>query len=269
MADTIKISNGMKYIDIHSHLAFEDYDSDREEVLARMKNNQVGTIIIGTDLNESKKAVNMAEQNENIWAAIGMHPGLCGKPEKTFFDEKEFEELISSPKVVAIGECGLEYFHIKKEDTGEQQKELFESQIKFAIKHNKALMLHCRDSYDDVLDILESYKREYGEKLWGNSHFFAGNLEQAKKFLNLGFTLSFTGVVTFARDYDETIKYVPQNSIMSETDAPFVAPIPYRGKRNEPSYVIEIVKKLAEIRGEDLNILNNAILTNFRRVFAT
>lgn len=257
----------MKYVDIHCHLAFPDYDADRVDVIKMMKEKEVGAITVGTDLEKSKKAVEVAEANENIWATIGMHPGLCNKPQKAFFDEKEFEELIKSPKVVAIGECGLEYFHMDKEVTGNLQKKLFESQIIFSIKHGKPLMLHCRDSYDDALDILEFYKKDSGEKLKGNSHFFAGNIEQARRFLDLGFTMSFTGVITFTHDYDEVIKYIPQNSIMSETDAPWVAPIPFRGKRNEPAYVVEVVKKMAEIRSEDQNILNNSIMDNFRRVF--
>ena len=128
-------------------------------------------------------------------------------------------------------------------------------------------MLHIREAYEDALEILKIYKKEAGGKLRGNVHFFAGGIEIAKKFLDLGFTMSFTGVITFTHDYDEVIKYIPQNSIMSETDAPFVAPIPHRGKRNEPVYVIEVVRELAKMREEDINVLNNAILENFKRVF--
>lgn len=261
----------MKYIDIHCHLDSEDFDPDREEVLGRMKAEGVATLTIGTDLESSQRAVEIAEANENVWATIGMHPGLCGKPEKAFFDEKAFEELVQSPKVVGIGECGLEYFHIDKEATSSLQKKLFEEQIQFAIKHDKSLMLHCREAYDDVLDILESYKKDPsadgGEKLLGNAHFFAGNLEQAQRFLDLGFTMSFTGVITFTHDYDEVIKCLPQDSIMSETDAPWVAPVPFRGKRNEPAYVLEVIKKLSEIRGESLEDLNNAILKTAKKLF--
>lgn len=257
----------MKYIDIHSHLAFPEYNKDRSDVLNRMKEIGVGTINVGSDLEKSQRAVELASENDDVWASIGMHPGLCGNPEKSIFDENEFEKLVKSPKVVAIGECGLEYFHIKKEETENLQKKLFVQQIEFAIKHNKPLMLHCRDSYDDALDILISYHKTYGEKLKGNSHFFAGNIEQAKKFLDIEFTMSFTGVITFTHNYDEVIKYLPENSIMSETDAPFVAPVPHRGKRNEPVYVIEVVKKLAEIRGENVEVLNNSIIENSKRVF--
>ncbi len=275
----------MKYIDIHCHLDFPDYGADIHGVLARMRENQVGAITIGTDLESAKRAVKIAEENENIWACIGVHPVDHNSPqpplnlrggersEGVIFDTEEFEKLVTHPKVVAIGECGLDFFRLKPEEFEEEKKRqefLFRKQIEFALKHNKPMMLHCRESYDEVLDILESYKEAVGPeavKLKGNSHFFAGNKEQAKRFLDLGFTLSFTGVVTFTHDYDEVIKFAPINSIMSETDSPFVAPVPFRGKRNEPTFVIEVVKKIAEIRGEDEETVRLAILSNANRMF--
>jgi TatD DNase family protein len=256
----------MKYIDIHCHLDFPDYGEEIAGVLVRMKENGVGAITIGTDIESSKRAVKIAEDNENIWACIGVHPHEASK-EIGVGSIGEWEKLVISTKVVAIGECGLDYFKLDDESKKGKQKDTFIQQIAFALEHDKPLMLHCRDSYDDVLDILESYKKVEGDKLRGNSHFFAGSLEQAKRFLNIGFTMSFTGVITFTHDYDEVIKYLPQDMIMSETDAPFVAPVPYRGKRNEPTYVIEVVKKLAEIRGEKTEELNQSIIQNAKRVF--
>jgi TatD DNase family protein len=267
----------MKYIDIHCHLDSQDYSADRAEVLERMKEENIGAITIGTSLSESKRAVEIAEQNKSVWACIGIHPN-----EKEEFTEEEFENLVKSPKVVGIGECGLDYLAPRsssgaKSEVGfeirQLQKELFEKQIEFALKYDKPLMLHVRDerlsrmAYQDVVDILNIYKKEFGEKLRGNIHFFAGDIEIAGKFLDLGFTMSFTGVVTFTRDYDEVIKYLPTSSIMSETDAPWVSPVPHRGKRNEPSFVIEVIKRLAEIRGEKLEELNKIIVRNAERVF--
>jgi len=278
----------MKYIDIHCHLDSKDFDSDREEIFVWMKEKETGAITIGTDLESSKIAVNIAESNEDIWACIGVHPGhlefskksesivsALGHKDKAletilsdFSPADLFSELIKSPKVVGVGECGLEYFHIDKKETEDLQKKLFEEQIIFSLKHNKPLMLHLRpsrgtqDAYIDAIEILKNYP-----KARGNVHFFAGDISVAQKFLDLGFTMSFTGVITFTNDYNEVIKYIPQNSIMSETDAPWVAPIPWRGKRNEPVYVIEVIKKMAEIRGEDFEILNNALIQNFTRLF--
>ncbi|MEK7062435.1 MAG: TatD family hydrolase [Patescibacteria group bacterium] len=284
----------MKYIDIHCHLDFPNYDKDKEDIFARIRGIDGGAITIGTDLESSKKAVKIAEENDNIWACVGMHPENASPPSSLLhqergetqtqrssvfvspqmrggrdevrvgFPEFEFSKLISNPKVVAIGECGLDYFRIKDESEKELQKKLFIEQIEFALKHNKPLMLHCRNAYDDVLEILKNYKNE---KLRGNTHFFAGNIEQAKKFLALGFTMSFTGVITFARDYDEVIKYLPLDKIMSETDAPFVAPMPYRGKRNEPAFVVEIVKRLSEIRNVDIDEMKSILIRNTVRLF--
>lgn len=255
----------MKYIDIHCHLDSEDFDADRSDVLARMKENEVGAITVGADLNESKKALEIAEANESVWACVGVHPNHVG-----LFEVKEFEKLIGHPKVVGVGECGLDYFRLgeAEKEIKEIQKNLFESHIQFAIKHDKPLMLHSREAFGDALDILQNYKKEVGERLRGNIHFFTGDIETAQKILDLGFTISFTGVITFTRDYDEVVRYIPQNSIMSETDAPWVAPLPFRGKRNEPQNVIEVIKKISEIRAENMDILNRAIINNAQRIFA-
>lgn len=284
----------MKYIDIHCHLDFPDYKEDFEGVLGRMKKNGVGAITIGTDLESSRRAVEIAEKYENtrlplsedsvnsgqVWACIGVHPDEASVTDTSFnireietnslselFDTENFSKLVSHPKVVAIGECGLDFFRTKEESKKEIQKKLFVEQIEFATKYNKPLMLHCRNAYDEVIDILQSYKKEFGEKLRGNCHFFAGNIEQATKFLDLGFSMSFTGVITFATDYDEVVKFLPAKSIMSETDAPFVAPVPYRGKRNEPVFVMEVVKKMAVIRGETEEFLEKQILANAQKLF--
>ena len=259
----------VKYIDIHSHLSFEDYQNDFDAVLERMKSNDVATICVGSDYESSKDSVKLAEENENIFACIGLHPG-DNKSET--FDEKKYEELVKNPKVVSIGECGLDYFKIAGNVEAEKarQKIEFIKQIEFAIKYDKPLMLHIRDAYEDAYKILKKYDlpARAGGKVKGNMHFFAGSLEWAKKFIDLGFTISFTGVITFARQYDEVIKNIPLDKLHAETDAPFVAPIPYRGKRNEPTYVMEVVKKIAEIRGENLETVRLQLLENARRVFS-
>ncbi len=253
-----------KYFDIHSHLNLPDYSEDLEEVINRLKETGTHTIVVGVDFESSKRAVELAEKHEEIYACIGVHP--VDDP-KIVFEEDKFEELINHPKVVAIGECGLDFFHTDKTTDFERQKNLFFEQINFAIKHNKPIMIHSRDAYEEILEILEPLAKLYGPKLRGDLHFFTGSLEQAKRFWTIGFTTSFTGVITFARDYDEVIKNAPLNMIMSETDAPWVSPVPYRGKRNEPSYVQEVVKKIAEIRGEDLETVQKALVSNTCRMF--
>ena len=254
-----------KYIDIHSHLNFPEYDADREEVIARMKEKGVATITIGTSLETSRSAVALAMANENIFAAIGVHP-IDGSYNVGHCNEvfEGLEELVKNPKVVAIGECGLDYGRegVVDEEVKKSQVSLFEEHVKFAVKHDKPLMLHARNSNRDIIDILKSYKKEYGEKLRGNAHFFTGTKEEAQEYFDLDFSISFTGVVTFTHDYDEVVRFAPLNRIMSETDAPFVSPVPYRGKRNEPTYVIETIKKLAEIRGIDEEIAQKAFVSN-------
>lgn len=259
----------MKYIDIHSHLGFSDYGADQKEVIKQMQEAEVGTIAVGADLETSQEAVKVASENKNVWACIGMHPNH-NLTEK--FDEKNYEELIKSPKVVAVGECGLDYFFrdqkiisdkLKVESYKEKQKIEFKKQIEFAIKYDKPLMLHIRDAFDDAYEILKEYKG----KVRGNLHFFTGKLEMAKKFIDLGFTISFVGLITYVHDFDKIIKNVPLASLQAETDAPYVAPVPHRGERNEPLYVIEIYKKIAEIRGEDTEKVRLQLLENAKRIF--
>lgn len=234
-----------------------------------MNDEEIGAITIGTDLKSSTNAVEIAEKNSNIWACIGMHPIQYSENSENYnFDSELFSKLIKSKKVVAVGECGLDYFKVSEEVEKNKQIKVFTDQIDFALKYDLPLMLHCRNSYREVLDILLSYKQKFGNKLRGNVHFFAGSIEEAKKFLEIDFTLSFTGVITFTNDYDEVIKYIPLNSILSETDAPFVAPIPHRGKRNDPSYVPLIVKKLAEIKGISEELMGDNIISTANRVFS-
>lgn len=256
------------FIDIHSHLNFKDYDADRADVISRLQNTNTWTITVGTDFESSKSAVELAQNNPSIFACVGLHPA---DNSAEIFDDTKYAELLKSERTVAIGECGLDYFRISPENAEEvkkRQKEIFQKQIEMAIVHSKPLMIHCREAYDDVHDVLASYKKEHGEKVRGNMHFFAGNTEIARKFLDLGFTLSFTGVITFARSYDEVIRFAPQDMIMSETDAPFVAPQSQRGKRNEPSFVAEIVASIAEIREEPVEEVKKALISNAFRVFS-
>jgi TatD DNase family protein len=286
----------MKYIDIHSHLGFEDYGQDFKAVVNRMKESGVGTIAIGADLATSIEAVKVATENENIWACIGMHPTHTCSPENFHlgesFAEVEFEKLVSNPKVVAIGECGLDYYRLEEtcpivnnsdcsttgvERIKAKQKADFIKQINFALKYNKALMLHIRDgevkgeAFNDAYEILSKYV-DLGQglalsQLKGNVHFFTGKLEMAKKFIDLGFTISFTGLITYVQDFNKIIKAVPLTSLQAETDAPYVSPVPYRGQRNEPSYVTHVYQKIAEIRGEDPEVVRLQLLENARRVF--
>jgi len=261
-----------EYFDIHSHLHFPDYDTDREEIIVEMKKLGIGTITIGTGLETSKQAVGLAEKHDNIWATVGLHPDDLKDGNELV---PEFLQLARHTKVVAIGECGLDYFRPTTidDETKKIQAKIFQQQIDLSLEVEKPLMLHIRpskgsqDAYEDTLQILESYAKKHGNKLRGSAHFFAGNFETLKRFLALGFTVSFTGVLTFTRDYDELVRYAPLGSIMSETDAPFVAPAPHRGKRNSPLYVPEIVSAIARIRSDSPALVQKTLVENAMRNF--
>lgn len=257
------------YYDIHSHLNLKPLSKNLEEVIERMREAKTKTITVGVDLETSKQAIIIAEKNEDIWATIGLHPT---DNEKEIFDSVEYEKLGKHPRVVAIGECGLDYYRKDDEETKKRQKEIFLKHIELAIFLDKPLMIHARpkegsmDAYEDVLSILEE-KKKTNEKLSGNFHFFVGNLEIAKRVFALGFSVSFDGPITFTKEYDEVIAFAPIDKIHAETDAPFAAPHPYRGKTNEPAYVVEIVKKIAEIKKLPLAEFAGELRSNFIKTF--
>lgn len=257
------------YIDIHSHLNFKDFDGDREDVIQQMKDEGIVTISVGTDLASSIEVLKLAEIHESLFACVGVHPTDVLE---SSFDYERFLELAKHPRVVAIGECGFDYFRDQSEELKSKQKEIFEAHIKLAIKVRKPLMIHARaskgtqDAYHDTLDILEEYQKEHPE-LRANFHFFAGDVGVLERILNIGCTVSFDGPITFARDYDEVIQKCSYMSIMAETDSPFAAPSPYRGKRNSPLYIKEIYKKIAEIRDENEEEVRKQINQNTQIFF--
>lgn len=282
-----------KYIDIHSHVNFQAFDEDRNAVIRHALKNDTWVINVGTQVDTSRKAVELANQYEKgVYVIVGLHPihtGASYHDEKELgeggkefvshgeiFDKNSYREFLKDPKVVAIGECGLDYYRMDEESIA-QQKEAFIAQIELANEFNKPLMLHIRNNpkdktrnaYIDALGILKKYSKvcpAQGEAR-GDVHFFAGDLAEAKAFLDFGFTLSFTGVITFSPDYDEIIKNIPLDMIMSETDSPYVTPVPYRGKRNEPVYVREVVKRIAEIKNLPESVVAEAIVATAKRVF--
>ena len=267
----------MKYFDAHTHVNFAAYDADREETIQRAKEAGVAMNVVGTQLDTSASAVALADKYEHVYATIGLHPIHTSK---SYHDEKElgeggkeftsrgevfdmaaYEELGKSPRVIAVGECGLDYYRCD-ESTKALQSKVFIEQIELANTLGKPLMLHIRNAYDDALEILKTHA-----KVKGDTHFFAGDWATAKKYLDFGFTLSFTGVVTFTHDYDEVVKNAPLDMLLSETDAPYVTPAPHRGKRNEPAYVELVVRQIAAIRGEDFEKVAAQLLSNAQRVF--
>lgn len=260
-----------RYIDAHCHLQFDDYDADSATLIAQMKEEGVAGIVVGVDMESSIKAVALAEKYEHLFATVGLHPNHADEP----FDEAAYRALAAHPKVVAIGECGLDYFRPSdvNDEVKKKQKELFQKHIKLAAELDMPLIIHPRpskgtmDAYHDLIEILKPAKAMH-PRLRGDAHFFVGGTDEAEALIALGFTVSFTAVITFARDYDEVIRAVPLASILSETDAPYVAPASRRGKRNDPLAVIEVVAKIALIRNEDQEVVREALLSNACRLFS-
>lgn len=248
-----------KLFDTHSHVNDPQFDADREAVIADMKERGIGAIVVGTDAEMSLHAVQLAQEHEHLWAAVAQHP--ADKPEEVF-DASLYESLAQNPRVVAIGECGLDYFHEKTEEGRKRQAELFEQHLLLAEKFGKPVMIHCRDAYPDLLAMLDAHP-----SVKGNIHFFAGDWSTAQEFLKRGFTLSFPGTITFTAQYDDVVKNIPADMYMAETDAPYVAPKAFRGKRNEPKYVEEIVKRIAELRGENFETVAAQTVATATRVW--
>ena len=255
----------MKYIDIHSHLDFKEFDGEREMIIADMQSKSIGTFNIGTSLETSQNSIALAETHSNIWAVVGVHPLYTN--ESVLSDINLIEPLVDHDRCVGIGECGLDFFREANDmETKARQLSFFEKQIELAIKYKKPLMIHCRKAYTETLEVLSSYKKSNPE-LRAHFHFFTESLETAKTLLDMGFTVSFTGVVTFVSEYEDLVNYVPLDAMMIETDAPYVAPKSVRGTRNDPTNVIEIAQKIADIREQSLEEVSNAFRQNTKRVF--
>jgi len=272
------------FFDSHTHLNLAAFDEDREEIIKKTLEQGVFMINIGTCYETSKKAVEIAQQYENCWATVGLHPShtipmKIDKSElaintKENISEAEtfngkFELLLKEQKVIAIGECGLDYSYLKNFSEKDRikykktQEEEFRKQIQVAKKYNLPLSLHIRDLYEKALIILEEEKYEGGAVF----HFFTGKIDQAQKILEKGFYLGFSGIITYSEIMNDVIKAAPLEKILIETDAPYVAPVPYRGDRNEPIYVKEVAKKIAQIKKLPLKKIEESTFENTLRLF--
>ena len=273
------------FFDIHSHIHDKAFAEDREEVVLEMKQKGFGTITVGTGLKESKDALALADAHPHIFATVGLHP--ADNPLE-HYDASAFEQLAIHEKVVAIGECGLDYHYIEtffeqdketkgitwsKQEEIARQKAVFEQQVELAVKIDKPLMLHGRpskgtmDAYEAMLSMLEEAKKKHGMKLRGNAHFFAGNVDIAKRFFDIGFTVSFSGVITFAHEYDDVVRYAPLHMIHAETDSPYATPAPFRGQKNTPLMVQEVVARIAVLREEPMEEVRMKLLENAKHMF--
>jgi TatD DNase family protein len=230
-------------IDSHAHLEMKEFDHDRDEVIGRARMAGVDFIVtVGTNLDLSRKAVLLAGHHENVYATIGIHPHDAGKIGNNTYDE--LKKLAGGEKIVAYGEIGLDFF--RNSTPQKQQIERFSEQLQLAKELHLPVIIHDRDAHDQSLEMVKASGIRRGV-----FHCFSGDYAMARKCLDLGFYLSVPGVVTFdkAITIQNVVRQLPLSSLLLETDCPYLTPVPYRGQRNEPAYIVRTAKKVAEIKG--------------------
>ena len=249
--------------DSHTHLNAEQFNDDIPETIERAKELGVTKMaVVGFDTPTIEKSLQLSHDYSNIYSIIGWHPTEAGSCTKDV--EKKLQEQLTMPKVVALGEIGLDYYWM--EDPKEVQAEVFRRQIAIAKEMNLPISIHTREALADTYQIL---KEEDIRDIGGIMHSFSGDFEWAKRFLDLGMHISFSGVVTFkkAQDVQEAATHVPLDRLLVETDAPYLAPVPYRGKRNEPGYTRYTVEKIAELRNLPVEEVALQTWKNAHRLF--
>ena len=277
----------LKLFDVHTHTQFVAFKDETDAAIKRALDAGIWLVNIGTQRDTSAKAIEIANKYpEGVYATVGLHPIHT---EKSYHDEQElgimnkelgndsgfvsrgedfdyeyYKKLAQDSKVVAIGECGLDYYRIKNTESRIKQEKAFRTQIELAVEVKKPLMIHCRNAFGDLIDILQTTNYKLKPSI---VHFFSGTVDDAQKLLDLGFSFSFGGVITFARDYDEVLKYIPLDRVLLETDAPYVTPTPFRGKRNEPLYVEEVASKIGETVNKDFSEIARITTENAMRIF--
>lgn len=249
-------------VDSHCHLDFPDLSRRLPEILGRMNENGVGwAVCIGVNLEDFPGVLALAESHPNLYATVGVHPEYTDAEDPS---EEKLIELADHPKVIAIGETGLDYYWQK--DRPKWQRDRFRRHIRAAIRARKPLVIHMRDAADDTLRILEE---EGADAVGGVMHCFTETWEVARRALDLGFHISFSGIVTFknALAIKEAAQKTPLNRILLETDSPYLAPVPYRGRANEPAYVRHVAEEVARLRGLSPEQVGEATTTNFFNLF--
>ena len=249
-------------IDSHCHLDSKDFDADRDEVIARALAAGVETMVaIGTGDGppDLEAGIRLADKHDAFYATVGVHPHDASKATPETF--KRLAELLKHPKVVAAGEIGLDYhYDFSPRDT---QRAVFIEQMRIAADAGKPIVIHTREAWEDTVALISEHWRG-----GGIMHCFSGGAGEARQALALGFHLSFGGIVTFpkALNIQDAAKITPADRLLIETDAPYLAPVPKRGKRNEPAYIVETARKLADLRGESLEAVAQTTASNFRKL---
>lgn len=251
------------FIDSHAHIQLDRFDSDRSVVIERAKNSQVSTIlVVGFDISTSHLAVELADRYDHIYATVGLHPHDA----KRFTPQtlREIALLAEHPKVVALGEMGLDYH--RNLSPKSVQKRVFEEQLDLATQLDLPIVVHNRNAFDDILSILENRLQLTG----GVLHCFSENTKSMDRVIDVGFHIGIGGPVTYKKSQDlkQVVKVMPADSFLIETDCPWLAPQLRRGKRNEPAYITEIATKIAELRQVTIESIGQTSSQNFRKLFS-
>ncbi|MBT8519498.1 TatD family hydrolase [Polynucleobacter paneuropaeus] len=254
------------FIDSHCHLDFPEFQSRLPEVLSNMeKANVQHALCVSVDLPDFPKVLKLAEDHAHLYASVGVHPDYEDTPEPSF---DFLVETAKHPKIVAIGETGLDYYRMgdRSYESMEWQRERFRTHIRAAIASQRPLIIHTRSASADTLRILQE---EGASKIGGVMHCFTESLEVAQAAMEMGFFISFSGIVTFksAKDLQETCRQVPLNKLLIETDSPYLAPVPYRGKTNEPAWVAQVGEFVADLKGVSVERLAKQTYDNFFECF--
>jgi TatD DNase family protein len=255
----------VKLIDSHCHLNYEGLVERRDEVLEAARARGIGGFLnISTRQREWNDVISVAERNTDVWATVGVHPHEADSHPD--LGSAALVEAASHPSVIAIGECGLDYYYDKSDRAA--QRERFRAHIEAARSSGLPLVIHTREAESDTAEMLEEAVRQGG--VTGVLHCFTGSAELARKGLDLGFYVSLSGIVTFrnAQDLQDTAKWLPADRMLVETDSPFLAPVPHRGKPCEPAFVADTAAFVAQLRGESIEQLAEATTGNFFRLFA-
>lgn len=251
------------YVDSHCHLDFPEFVDDLDNILKSMEINNVGTALcISVAMPNFPGVLKLAEEHDHLWASIGVHPQYENTPEVS---KEELLEYLKHPKIVAIGETGLDYY--RSEGPLEWQKERFRTHIRAAVAADIPLIIHTRAAKEDTMRIL---REEGAERCRGVMHCFTEDWEMAQEAMDLGFYISMSGIVTFknAQQVQEVAIKTPLERLLIETDSPFLAPVPYRGKRNDPSLVVHVAEKIAELKQIPLEQVKETTTQNFFDLFS-
>ncbi len=281
----------MKLIDTHTHINLRAFADDAAEAIKRAHESGVAVVNVGTQIDTSRQAAAMLDQfPEDVYAVVGLHPThtyahdyiddeeVKFKTREEHFDAVLYQPLVENPRVVGIGECGLDYYRMPADrdevEIKQLQRTAFDAQIKLALDNNKALCIHCRpsegtnDAYEDLLEIISKVKSEH-PNLRFEVHCYTGDLETAKKFADLGGFIGLNGIVTFDKTprSEEVVKGLPLESIILETDAPYLTPKSHRGQRNEPAYMVEVAEKIAEWKNLSVDEVADITTSNAKKLF--